>query len=117
MPPTPLTKIQPVLTGVVSGGSAANADGHTVENHRGNTYIEVTNGGGGSINVTVNAPAKTRPADAEWPAMALANVVVAVAAGASKIIGPIPTAYNDSGGNVSITFSGVTSVSVVAFNP
>ena len=38
----------------------------------------------------------------------------AVGAGAQKIIGPIPAAFNDASGNVAVTYSGVSSVTVGA---
>lgn len=117
MPITALSKITPSLAGANSAGSAANVDGHTIANARGNTLIEVTNGGGGSINVTIVAPAGAiRPADGAFPQMALASNVVAVGAGATRLIGPIPTGFNNSGGECTVTFSGVTTVTVKAID-
>lgn len=51
---------------------------------------------------------------------AVADRTVTVAAGAIKLIGPFPTAtYNDSSGNVQVTYSAVTSITVgaVQFTP
>lgn len=112
-----LTKVTPALAGTATTPAAASAGGDSVANPRGNTILRVINGGGGSINVTLAAGANpTRPADGVFPAMTLAANLVAVGAGATKLIGPIPTAYNDSGGNVQITYSGVTSVTVEAID-
>lgn len=113
-----LTKVTPALAGTATTPAAAAAGGDSVANPRGNTILRITNGGGGSINVTIAAGASpTRSADGTFPAMTLAANVVAVGAGATKLIGPIPPAYNDSGGNVQLTYSGVTSVTVEAIDP
>lgn len=113
-----LTKVTPSLAGTATTPAAAAAGGDSVANPRGNTILRVVNGGGGSINVTLAAGANpTRPADGTFPSMTLSAAVIAVAAGATRLIGPIPPAYNDSGGNVQITYSGVTSVTVEAIDP
>ena len=113
-----LTKVTPTLAGTATTPASAAAGGDQVANPRGNTTLRVVNGGGSSINVTLAAGANpTRASDGNFPAMTLAANVVAVAAGASKLIGPIPTAFNDSGGNVQIAYSAVTSVTVEAIDP
>lgn len=75
-----------------------------------NTWIEVTNGGGSSINVTVNSQTPSNYGTDE-------DLVVAVGAGVTKRIGPLPAnrfaAADD--GLVAITYSGVTSVTVAAW--
>lgn len=71
--------------------------------------VLVTNGGVGSITVTVAVPGNTRYGGAE------PDVAVSVAAGASKLIGPFPNDLADpSDGLVALTYSGVTSVTVAA---
>lgn len=113
-----LTKVVPLISGVASVPASAAAGGDSVANPRGNTILRITNGGGSSITATIAAGANpTRPADGQFPAMTLANQAVSIAAGATKLIGPIPTAFNDSGGNVQITYSAVTSVTVEAIDP
>lgn len=110
-----IAPVTPSLAGVLNGSVSAAGGGDSVANPKGNIILRVTNGGGGSINVTVAAgPNPTRPADGTFPAMTLANVVVAVAAGATRYIGPFPPAFNDNSGNLQVTYSGVTSVSVEA---
>ena len=100
------------MAGTAVAPAAASAGGDTLSNPRGGCYLKVNNGGGGSINVTIAAGANpTRPADGQF------HVVVAVANGTNKIIGPIPSCYNDSGGLVQISYSGVTSVTVEAYDP
>ena len=109
-----ITPVTASMAGVNPAPAAASGGGDSVNNARGNTFLRVNNGGGGSINVTIAAQIATRPADGTFPAMTLANNVVAVPAGQQRIIGPIPPAFNDSGGNAQITYSGVTSVTVDA---
>lgn len=109
-----LTKVVPTLAGTATTPAAAAAGGDSFTNPRGNSLLRVINGGGGSINVTIAAQVTARPADGSFPAMTLANQVVAVAAGATRLIGPIPPAFNDGNGSVQVTYSGVTTVTVEA---
>lgn len=68
----------------------------------------VNNGSGSSINVTLVTPETVEGA------LAVADRVVAVAAGAIREI-PVPSRYNDpSTGLTSITYSAVTTVTVAA---
>lgn len=98
--------------GVVVTMSAANADGHSIPGG-GDVILLVTNGGGSSIDVTVQTPATQ-------DGLAVAEQVVAVAAGATKAIGPFrPTTYDRptgavDAGKVYVDFSGVTSVTCAA---
>ncbi|GAW54741.1 hypothetical protein [Nocardioides sp. PD653] len=84
------------------GGDKVDAGDHTA--------LLVTNGGGSSINVTVAVPGNTKYGAAE------PDIVVAVAAGATKLIGPLPTDLEDTTTDrlVAVTYSGVTSVTVAA---
>lgn len=70
--------------------------------------LQVTNGGGSSINVTINDPGLTPAGNAGSP------VVVAVAAAATKLIALPPGAINPATGLISISYSGVTTVTVAA---
>ena len=74
--------------------------------------LEVVNGGGSSINVTLNVPSSRT-----WePNVAITSPVIAVAAGATKWIGPVdaPTFQDPTTALCSITYSAVTSVTVAA---
>src|SRR3954471_8190504 len=72
----------------------------------GRTMLEVANGGGGSITVTI---ASQKPCD-QGPTH---HPTLAVAASATKRIGPFdPARYNDSNGMVQVSYSGVSSVTV-----
>ena len=76
-------------------------------------YLKVTNGGGSPITVTLAIPA----AYSGWSGVVFTNSVVTVANGTSRLIGPINGAiYADPiTGLCTITYSGVTSVTVGVF--
>lgn len=99
---TPLSR-----SGITDTLTAANVDGHTITNTADNMWIEVDNGSGGSINVTI---AITTTVDG----LAVSNRVVAVGAGVRKKIGPFPRAHY--GTTVTVTFSAVTTVTCGAFS-
>lgn len=70
----------------------------------------VTNGGGSSINVTIDDPGSTSPANAT---AFNPDVVVAVPNGQTRLIGPFPVnRFNDANGLVAVSYSGVTTVTV-----
>jgi hypothetical protein len=91
-------------TGVDVAGAAADVAGDEWAN-TGYEFVEVKNGSGSSINVTLDIQATLDGA-------AVTDPVVAVAAGATKIIGPFPKGiYNNSTtGRARIAYSAVTSV-------
>lgn len=106
---TALTVQSVVRSGLADSLSAANADGHSIVNEGKKTWLEVLNGGAGSINVTIQTPGTI-------DGLAVADRVIAVGAGARKKIGPFPVAeYNQSDGAVYVDFSDVASVTVGAF--
>lgn len=72
------------------------------------TFLHVKNGGGGSINVTLNTPGTV-------DGLAVGDLVVAVGAGAEKMIGPFPPGIYNNSGYVYVDYSGATSVTVAAF--
>jgi len=111
-----ITPSVPTIAGVVPASFSPTATtGDTIANPRNDLFLRVNNGSGGSINATVKAVQVNRPADATFPAQTVADQVVAVAAGAIKLIGPIPAAYVDTGGNTTLICSAVTTVTVEAF--
>lgn len=93
------------LTGVAPSYDAATGGGDEFVNS-GREFIHVKNGGGGSINVTINSQVNCNQGYDH-------DAVVAVGASAEKMIGPFPKdRFNDSGGKAQITYSGVTSVTI-----
>jgi hypothetical protein len=74
----------------------------------GRCYLHVKNGGASPTNVTINDPNSPSPPSATQfdP-----DVLVAVAAGAEKVIGPFPPhRFNAPDGNVDVTYSVTTSI-------
>jgi lipoate-protein ligase B len=101
-----------LATGVVDTLAAANVDGHAISNN-GLTWIEVANGAGAPINVTIQTQMTVH-------GLAVADQVVAVTNGTRKKIGPFDKdAYNvQSGadaGKIYVDFSSVTTITVGAF--
>ena len=101
-----------LATGLADSLAAANADGNAVPNN-GRMWMEVNNGAGAPINVTIQTQ---RMVDG----LAVAEQVVAVANGTRKKIGPFPTdTYNvqsgDDAGQVYVDFSAVTTITVGYF--
>lgn len=102
-----LTPVRPTLNGTVLAPSSAASGGDQFPND-GKTLYYVNNGGAGSINVTFDA----LKADGDLP---LTDIVKAVANGTAQIFGPFPTKlFNNAQGLVSVTYSGVSSVTVKA---
>lgn len=98
-------------SGVTISYAAAAGGGDEFANN-GKTFLHVKNGGGSPINVTIASQVDDPP-----PGTAASNVVIAVANGAEKMIGPFnQNGYNDTDGNVQVTYSGVTSVTVAAIS-
>lgn len=112
-----LTPYSPTMSGTLIVPASASAGGDQFANPRGTALLHVRNGGGSSINVTLTAQQTIRPGEGPFPTMTLANNVVAVGAGAERVIGPIPSAFNDGNGNVQVTYSGVSSVTVFVIQP
>lgn len=101
------TGLAPSLSAVANGDTVADDGGAR-------TYVEVANGSGSSINVTV----PSQQANVVVPGagqLSIADIVIAVAAGARKLIGPFTRAYINTSGNVTLNYSAVTSVTAGAF--
>lgn len=94
--------------------SAAGGGDSFINDASGRTFFMVTNGGGGSITVTFDA-VPTSVVTATYGTIAVSDMAVAVAAGATKMIGPFKQAlYNQADGMIDVTYSGVSSVTVAA---
>lgn len=103
-----LTYRQATIAGTDPALAAASAGGDKVPpNDRG--ALLVRNGSAASINVTVAVPGNTKYGQAQ------PDVVVAVPAGADRMVGPFPADLADPiDGLVTITYSAVTTVTVAA---
>ncbi len=97
-----LTPQQISIAGVAPVFTAASAGGDTVPAmERG--FIVVRNGSGSSITATVVTPGTVS-------GLAIADIAVAVAAGADRYIGPLPLAL--VGDPASVTYSATATVSI-----
>lgn len=97
----------PAITGTALNMVAAAGGGDTLR-VSGDTYLVVRNGDASSKTVTVVRPGT------EY-GQANPDIAVAVAAGATTVIGPIPSTFRDTTDDlVDITYSAVTSVTVAA---
>jgi hypothetical protein len=98
---TPVTR-----AGVALAGSAATAATGDAFANTGTEFLVVKNGGASPINATIKFRGLT-------DGLAVTDRLVAVAAGATEIIGPFPKgAYNDGTGKVTVICDVVTSVTV-----
>lgn len=112
-----LAVISAALTGTTLVQTAAAGGGDQFANPKGNAFLYVKNASGSSMNVTLTAQTTSRPAEGPYPSQSVANNVVAVGAGLEKLIGPIPSAFNDGNGNVQVSYSLATSVTVQPIQP
>lgn len=93
---------------------SAAAGGDTVAND-GRIIVLVKNGSGSSKTVTV-AKQVTNVDDPQFGDLTKQDFTVSVPAGEERVIPPLsPQAYNDSNGDINISYSDNTSVEVAAF--
>ena len=93
--------------------TAASGGGDTFDND-GNTRLLIENASDGAIDVTIPAQ-NTSPSIPGYGTTTKSNSVLSVGAGKTAIIGPFPViAWNDASGEVSVSYSGTTSLSVAA---
>lgn len=102
-----LTKQVPAITGTVLTLGAATAGGDTVLVDSPGVFLEVDNADASPKTVTLVVPGTLY-------GQPIADVPVVVANGTRQIIGPIPLAFGDASGIVSITYSAVTSLTIAA---
>lgn len=97
----------------VSYVNAAGGGDEFVDNGRQETFLEVVNGSGGSINATIEAVKTAKTVDGVGP-ITVPDIIVVVPASGRRMIGPFPSAYIDAGGIVAVAYSAATSVTVAA---
>jgi hypothetical protein len=102
-----LTVQKVVLTGLAPSYAAAAEGGDEFVNS-GRVFIHVKNGSGGSIDITVDSQTPCNQGVDH-------NAVVAVGAGAEKMIGPFPKdRFNDTAGKVQVTYSAFADLTIAA---
>jgi hypothetical protein len=98
-------------TSAAAGGDTIPAGAPGIER----AWLQVTNGGGASITVTVAPVSPTSIRAPGVGTVAVPNISVAVPASGTRHIGPFSQAYIDpTTGLTSVTYSAVTSVTVAA---
>lgn len=110
-----LTLQSVVAAGIIPAYAAVNSQDTVIVNTAQRNFLHVKNGSGGSINVTINA-VKTSARVQGVGVVTITDEVVAVGAGAEKMIGPFTEAYMDTDGTVTIDYSGTTSVTAGVFS-
>lgn len=96
--------------GVVKAALVAAAVGGDQFANNGKTHLEIANGSGAPITVTVP---RTKACDQG----SLHPVTNSVAAGVTDTMGPFPVdLHNDANGMCQITYSGVTTLTIGAFS-
>lgn len=109
-----LTPVTPDITGPLLGAVAATGGGDQFAN-TGREFFYIKNGGGGAITVTFDSPTTC---SFNVAANSNHDAAISVGAAAERIIGPFPTVrFNDGSGNVQVSYSGVTSVTVSVIRP
>lgn len=96
------------VSGTVEPTPAAAAGGGDQVLWGTNVRLKIINGGVGSINVTIAAQVACDQGSTH-------NIVNAIGAGVTEFMGPFTERYKDANGYIQITYSGVTSVTIYAF--
>ena len=95
------------LPGLKPTYAAANVDGNFFANS-GKEFLHVKNAHTSPQTVTIDSPAACNQGGTH-------DVAVAIPAGEERMIGPFPKdRFNDGGGYVQITYSGVTALTIAA---
>ena len=98
---------KPGLAGAALGSTSAGVAGDSFPND-GDVVLHVYNGSGSNVTVTIATPATPK-------SLGIAPVTRVVGASNIVIFGPFPPAvFNNSNGEVNVTYSAVTSVTVAA---
>jgi hypothetical protein len=89
------------------------AGGDVLPNGDGNSFLVVNNAGASNMTVTVTAQ-RTSIQREGFPTVTVPDITVTVPAAKYKLVGPFGrAAYNDGNGRVVISYSKVTSVTVL----
>lgn len=104
-----LTVQESLNSGLEATFSSA-ASGGDYFNNNGKTYIEIVNGGGSDITLTVDSPTECSQGETH-------DIDVVVTAGERRHVGPFDKSrFNDDDGRVNLTYSAVTSVTIAAIS-
>jgi hypothetical protein len=96
-------------TGITPSYAAAAGGGDSFVND-GDCFVHIKNGGGAPITLTVAVQAKVM-------GLTITNIALSVTNAQERMIGPFPPdLFNDAGGSVQLTYSGVTTVTTGVFS-
>lgn len=105
---TALAVQQIAVAGLTPALTAANVAGHSFVNNE-KTFLEVVNGAGAPITVTITTAATAN-------GIAIADPTVSVAAGATGLIGPFSSfPFEAADRTINVDFSSVTTITCGAF--
>jgi hypothetical protein len=100
--------------GAADASMTAVATSDIVTNADGRTWLWISNQGGSTDTVTITAQ-NTNQYSAAGVSLTPSTLSVAILTTQRVIIGPIPASvYNDSGGNITINHSFITTVRILA---
>ena len=102
--------------GLTASYAACASGGDEVTNSDGATFLHVKNGGGSAVTVTVAEQISgTTVESPNYGKLTKANATKSINAGAEAFFGPFKKqGFNDEDGNIQITYSGVTSLTIAA---
>lgn len=105
---------QDVSTAGLKATYAAASSGGDVVANDGNIILHVKNGDASSHTVTTTAQVTSKEFEG-FGSATFSNSAVSIAAGGEKFIGPFPIkTFNNTAGNIAITYDAVTSVTIAA---
>ena len=108
-----LTVQQITETGAAATYVAATAEGDTADNN-GNMFLHIKNGSGGAITVTITA-LTTSVESGMYGELRKSNSATILDAGTEAFVGGFaPAAFNDGNGEIAITYTAVTSLTIAA---
>jgi len=97
-------------TGLTPAYTSCSGGGDVFPN-AGNEVIHIKNGHSGAQTVTIVSQSTV-------DGLAVADRAIAIPAGEERFIGPFPQGtYNNSSGQVELTYSGVTSLTIAVLKP
>lgn len=110
-----ITKISEAGSNVSYG--AASGSGDTAFNGGGNTMLLINNGSGASVTVTVTKQVANVD-DPQFGDLTKDDATCTVPPGETQPFGPFsPISFNDSNGDINVSYSATTSVEIAAFKP
>lgn len=101
-------------SGLTATYASASAGGDVVAND-GNVFLHVKNASGSPITLTIAKQTSATINDTVYGKLTKADATATIAAGAEVLIGGFkPDAFNNSSGQIAISYSSATSVTIAA---